>query len=592
MTLRGRLALLYGALSSLALAIALAAAYGFYERAAYRNVDGLLSVFALLGDNPNTRASESPYSFLPAVLPISLRAVNADGVTIRTGGQPTRLPSVKPLFTGGVAAHAPWVGWLPTVASPHDVSRFGLVQFEGQRWRVYNQPSTNGETLQVIASLAATDAAVARVRSNYAVFGTLGALFVALLGYAISAPALRPVAELTDLAQTVARARDPQFRLPNFSGRDELGRLGATFNAMLESLDGAAQARESAFSRERAARLEAEQVGDALTISEARFRRVVESRVIGVLILGADGELAYANRALLDMIGAVTLEGKHWRDLFKRTTALEAQPSENELQRADGSTLPVLVSATALEGGSGETAVFILDISDRQRLERAQARFVADAAHELRAPLTAIQGNLELLERYPDMDADARQETVSEAAHGARRLARLAQDLLTLARGDAGPDLELHPLSFDALVAEVVQGARHQAHHHTLSFEPAPGVRVNGHADRLRQLVTVLVDNALKYTPVGGVVTVRLEANADAATLCVTDTGPGIAPSDLERVFERFYRAHSAPGGTGLGLAIARKITEQHGGTIWLESEVGQGTKAFVRLPRIAQRHV
>jgi PAS domain S-box-containing protein len=612
-TLRLRLALLYGALSSLALAVALTLAYGFYERATYRNADGLLQVFAQLADGKTPNPGDRPYAFVPAVVPITLRAVNSQGQTVRSGGMEVNLPQVEPISSGGRPAHAGWVDWLPAVAVvPQDSSRFSLTRFEGQRWRIYNQPEPNGETLQVIIGLGSTDAAVARVRNNYIVFGSLGALAVGLLGYLISGQALRPVAALTDLAQTVASARDPQFRLPK-TGPDELGRLGATFNAMLESLSAAARTRELALEREHAARLGAEGANAALARSQGRFQSVVESKVVGVMIAQPDATLSYANAALNAMLGYDDLVGQPYTVFSAPEYAVADEratqeliqtgsvaPFEKEYVRADGSRIPVLVSATLLEGTKDEVVAFVLDISERKRQEAAlrdslhkqqelvaaQHRFVNDAAHELRAPLTAIQGNLELLERYPQMPEDSRQEAVAEAARGARRLARLAQDMLTLARGDAGQELEFHPLSFDALVVEVVQAARHQAAQHDLNLEqPVPSARLTGHADRLRQLVTILVDNALKYTPSGGHVSVRLTCDDSYALLRVSDSGPGIAAQNLERVFDRFYRAQGGPGGAGLGLAIARKITEQHGGEVWLESKLGVGTQAFVRLP-------
>ncbi|NJK44164.1 MAG: HAMP domain-containing histidine kinase [Pleurocapsa sp. SU_196_0] len=227
--------------------------------------------------------------------------------------------------------------------------------------------------------------------------------------------------------------------------------------------------------------------------------------------------------------------------------------------------------------------------AQQRAVVEAQRRFVADAAHELRAPLTAIQGNLELLERYPNMPSADKDASVHEAAREARRLARLAQDMLSLARGDAGLNLELHPLEFSTLLGEAVRDARHLAQGRTLEVSPLTPCVVSGHGDRLRQLMLVLIDNALKYTPSGGRVGVEQRLAGEWVTVCVTDDGPGIAPQDLSRVFERFYRAEGSrnreTGGTGLGLPIAKWITEQHGGQIWLESEIGRGTTAIVKLP-------
>lgn len=220
---------------------------------------------------------------------------------------------------------------------------------------------------------------------------------------------------------------------------------------------------------------------------------------------------------------------------------------------------------------------------------RAQQRFVADASHELRAPLTAIQGNLELLQRQPDMPLHEQQEALGEAHREAARLTRLVADLLALARADAGGSLKRQPVDLDGVVLEALSGARPLARGQQLGLDTFEPVQVVGDADRLKQLLLILLDNALKYTPTSGKVTVELRRNGGQAEVVVRDTGEGISPEALPHVFERFYRADPArardPGGTGLGLPIARWIVEQHGGQIRLDSELGKGTTVSVLLP-------
>jgi two-component system OmpR family sensor kinase len=221
----------------------------------------------------------------------------------------------------------------------------------------------------------------------------------------------------------------------------------------------------------------------------------------------------------------------------------------------------------------------------------AQQRFVSDASHELRAPLTAIQANLELLRRRPDLPVDERVEGLDEAAREADRLTRLVADLLALARADAGVELRRDAVDLDSVVLDSFQTARKLADGRALQIDPFEPVRTRGDEDRLRQLVLILLDNALKYTPAGGTVTLGLQQASEGAEISVRDTGVGIAPDDLPHVFERFYRADPArgrdPGGTGLGLPIARWIVEQHQGTISIDSAPGQGTQVVVRLPAL-----
>ena len=223
---------------------------------------------------------------------------------------------------------------------------------------------------------------------------------------------------------------------------------------------------------------------------------------------------------------------------------------------------------------------------------QGQQRFVADASHELRAPLTAIQANLELLEQHPDMSSADRGEAVNEASREATRLGRLVAELLALARADAGIAVRPRPVDLDRLALEAVQEARHLRDGPRIEIEKLESARLSGDPDRLKELLLILLDNAVKYTPKQGLITFRLERNGACARVAVHDTGIGIRAEDLPHVFERFYRADPArstdPGGSGLGLAIARWIAERHGGSIAIVSEPGKGTEATVSLPLAA----
>lgn len=220
---------------------------------------------------------------------------------------------------------------------------------------------------------------------------------------------------------------------------------------------------------------------------------------------------------------------------------------------------------------------------------RSQQRFVADASHELRAPLTAIRANLELLAEQPRMSATDREVAIAEAGREAERLSRLVADLLVLARADAGVGLQKQPVELDRLVLETVREVRRIAGDRRLEIEGLDPAMVTGDVDRLKQLLLILLDNAIKYSLAGGRVGLRLQRSGSEVELRIRDSGVGIAPADLAHVYERFYRADPArardPGGTGLGLPIARWIIEQHEGEIDLVSELGRGTEAIVRLP-------
>ncbi len=228
--------------------------------------------------------------------------------------------------------------------------------------------------------------------------------------------------------------------------------------------------------------------------------------------------------------------------------------------------------------------------ASRAQLE-ISLELAVSAAHELRTPLTSIQGNLGLLRRYPEMSELDRFETVADAYHETARLGRLVANLLALARGDSGEGLHFEPLQLQEVLTDTLRQAKHLAKDHRLEFSSFQACNVKGDHDRLTQLLLILLENAIKYTPKQGLVHCSLERVGDWAEIRIKDAGMGIDPKDIPFVFERFYRADKGrtrgidPGGTGLGLPIARWIVVQHGGEIALESQVGLGTTAILRLP-------
>ena len=224
----------------------------------------------------------------------------------------------------------------------------------------------------------------------------------------------------------------------------------------------------------------------------------------------------------------------------------------------------------------------------RQSLE-TQRRFVSDASHELRTPIAVVKANAELLLRHPDQTIESNIDQVAAINEESDHLSRLVGDLLTLARADEGRvTIAREPVDLDELFAAVLRDmeALAEAREIDLRSDLRAGT-VTGDPQRLRQLLAILLDNALKFSPPGGRVTVESRRSGSRVTFSVTDTGPGIPPGDLSRVFERFYRADKARGpqaGTGLGLAIAKWIVEAHHGRISAESP-GQGARFVVRLP-------
>jgi len=214
----------------------------------------------------------------------------------------------------------------------------------------------------------------------------------------------------------------------------------------------------------------------------------------------------------------------------------------------------------------------------------AQRRFVADSSHELRTPLTTVRSNAGLLLQRTDLAEEDRQAALRDIASESERMGRLVGDLLTLARADAGQQLQHQLVELAGLVHEVTDQAQRAHPSRTVSVW-TERAEVSGDAEALKQLLWILLDNAVKYTHDGGRIDVRL-VRRDALDLSVADDGVGIPDGDEERIFGRFYRADAARSGegAGLGLSIARWIVEQHGGTIGARNRAGGGAEFTVKL--------
>ncbi|QHW32956.1 HAMP domain-containing protein [Paenibacillus rhizovicinus] len=249
-----------------------------------------------------------------------------------------------------------------------------------------------------------------------------------------------------------------------------------------------------------------------------------------------------------------------------------------------------------------------------QETTEAMRRFIADASHELRTPLTSIHGFLEVLLRGAAASNPEQLQTALRSMHGeSKRINKLVEDLLTLARLDRAPQLKLAELSLDGLVRGMEPQLRMLAVDRSVTFQLTAGIRVQAEGDKLKQVLLNLFQNAVQHTePGSGAITVSLMADSGSggnnggsggsnggssgsgsrrafAELAVSDNGIGIADDHLPRLFERFYRSDASRarkyGGSGLGLAITQSIVESHGGSITARSKLGEGSMFIVRLP-------
>jgi two-component system, OmpR family, sensor kinase len=219
---------------------------------------------------------------------------------------------------------------------------------------------------------------------------------------------------------------------------------------------------------------------------------------------------------------------------------------------------------------------------------QVQRRFVADASHELRTPLTTIRGNIELLHREPPIDSKERLDVLADTKDEAERLIRLVNQLLVLARADSGRPLRQDALPLKPLLEDSCRQSKLIDPQRTITCDASPDAAVVGDRDALKQVMLILLDNALVHTPSGATVNVAAAVSDGRVSISVQDTGTGISPQLLPHIFERFFRgevSRSGPG-TGLGLSIAKELVEAQGGGLTVESKVGKGSEFTVTLPR------
>lgn len=374
---------------------------------------------------------------------------------------------------------------------------------------------------------------------------------------------------------------------------------------------------------------ELSELSNALAESEQQFRSVFQQAAVGIATIGTDGHFLEANERLCDIVGyrpdellKIKFQEITHPDDLKDDLAMMEQLRAGEIQsysmekryiRKDNSAVWVNLTRSAVREPSGEAAYFIGAMEDitarkvleaerkradaeRQRLsEEIQLRasrqedFISIISHDLRTPITAIQGNAQMIQKR-----SGNPELVEKGAEvifsSARRMNRMIQDLVDSAKLELGElRMERVPLNLASFVCEVKHRLSPVLDTSRVFVEtPGPVAPVLADPDRLERVLTNLISNALKYSE--GEVTVRLGAGDGTALISVRDRGPGISAEDLPRVFERYYRADRAnkADGLGLGLYITRMLVEAHGGKISVQSEVGKGSTFVVSLPTTA----
>jgi two-component system phosphate regulon sensor histidine kinase PhoR len=442
---------------------------------------------------------------------------------------------------------------------------------------IYGAIADGEQVIQVSRPASSIEAAGASIRELTFAGGLIAILTSALLAYAITRQIVGPIESVTRTADALAKG-DLAARA-NLDRRDEIGRLGRSLDQMATRLD--------------------EQLVEARAEHD-RLRAMLESMVEAVLVTSPGGRVILVNRSLEPWVAADPL-GKKVTDVVTDEglrsairKARKGKESRVELEAPFRGEIRYHIAHVTPVEREGGVIVVLHDVSDLKRADRVRRDFVANASHELRTPLTAIRGFTETLRDGAASDRETATRFLGAILRHTNRLQRLVDDLLALSRAESDDQkFEIGPVELRPLARDVVEGLEGRGDPRNISvnvegFDDVPPVRANHVA--LEHILLNLLDNAIKYTREGGVVTLRARAVNDRVVVEVHDNGPGIAADQRERIFERFYRVDAGrgrdQGGTGLGLSIVKHLVQRIGAKIEVESELGVGTTFRVTLGR------
>ena len=406
----------------------------------------------------------------------------------------------------------------------------------------------------------------------------LGLVICVILAFLLSQILITPIRALTVGTKRVA-AGDYAGRV-TVDSRDEIGDLTQNFNHMAKVLQD--------------------------TISEAENERNKLSTLFlhmtdGVVAFNAAGTVIHYNPAATQMLARNLTNETTFDEIFSKEAEMDTlltlrRPQYIETQKTAGDReLELFMAPFSSDHTQGGVLVVIHDVTEQRRSEQLKREFVANVSHELRTPLTNIKSYAETIvdagdELPPELKCNFMNVIISETD----RMTRIVQDLLTLSKIDYGKmEMNISRFPFLKAVQNVYDAAKlnaEQNHHHAMTLHCEGQIPdVNGDRERIEQVITNIVSNAVKYTPDGGQIDMTVGTDGPNVFVRVTDNGIGIPEKDLPRLFDRFYRVDKArsreSGGTGLGLSIAQEILNQHKGKIEISSVYGEGTSVTITMP-------
>lgn len=442
---------------------------------------------------------------------------------------------------------------------------------------------------RVALPMAAVNTAIGKLRQMALIASVTGLILVIVFSVFSTGAIIKPIEKLTQVTQSLA-AGNISSRVPVDSS-NELGQLSHNFNLMADRIQ--------------------EQI-DTISEEHRRSETILKNMGEGVLLVNGAPEITYANPTAISMlelpddyIGKALIEINRIPEL--QALLKKAEQTETiafaEIQLGNLREPEAEVTVVPVSAGQ-EYVIVIHDVTKERQLERIRADFVANVSHELRTPLTTIRGYAETLLGENSVRTKTGEQFIVKILNHSARLTSLVSDLLELSRLELGEvELKRSPCdlnTFHAPILDVFEPLLEESGL-ILKWEvPEKFPRVNVDRQLFMQIFVNLIDNAIKYTPDGGAITVSAkicsgegtegaEIGSEEILLRVEDTGIGIPMESQSRVFERFYRVDEGRaremGGTGLGLAIAKHIVLSHNGRIWLESTLGQGSVFYIALP-------
>ncbi len=408
----------------------------------------------------------------------------------------------------------------------------------------------------------------------------LGIVISVIFAVLLSITIISPIKSLTRKSQKIASG-DFEYTI-DVKSPDEIGQLTEAFNSMASEL---------------------KTTMGAIQSEKEKVETIVQNMTDGVLAFGVNGEIIHINPAAKALLNLTDEDMLDFDKLFSSCNVNIGQimyfkhfGTIERIINRNGKEISVYFAPFKTDDKSGGVIVVLRDITEREKLDKSRREFVANVSHELRTPLTTVKSYTETLQDLVsdgNIEPDVFTSFLSVINSETDRMTRLVKDLLLLSSLDNGmKDMPMGDYDINLLVSGIVNRMQFTANdnNQSLLYEPVnelPHIHCN--PDRIEQVVTNIISNAIKYTPAGGRVTVSAMHMYDYVTIKVKDNGIGIPQKDLEHIFERFYRVDKARsrqmGGTGLGLAIAKEIVEAHEGTISIKSRVNVGTEVMIKLP-------